>query len=129
MIAPGCHIQLEERVARDTGLYRNSGNVLLDRLLGAVLHSYPEVEDEEGTDWRPGKIAEDLRSMGRKPYIVPLAPGLRRWGRGLAMEPQGSRIKRGEGAAYGTNQTKNAGSSSLARNPPIGERERVRLPS
>ncbi len=70
-----CHIQLEERVARNTGLYRNSGNVLLDRLLGAVLHSYPEGEDEEGADRQLGEIADDLRARGRKPYIVPLAPG------------------------------------------------------
>ncbi len=70
-----CHIQLEERVARDDPLYRNSGNVLLDRLLGATLHSYPEGEDEDGADRQLGEIAEDLKNAGRKPYIVPLAPG------------------------------------------------------
>ncbi len=70
-----CHVQLEERVARDNPLYRNSGNVLLDRLLGAHLHSYPEGEDEEGADRQLGVIAEKLKAQGRKPYIVPLAPG------------------------------------------------------
>ncbi len=70
-----CHIQLEERVAREDPLYRNSGNVLLDRLLGATLHSYPEGEDEDGADRRLGEIAENLKNEGRTPYIVPLAPG------------------------------------------------------
>lgn len=70
-----CHIQLEERVARDDPLYRHSGNVLLDRLLGATLHAYPEGEDEEGADRQLGEIARHLEAQGRKPYIVPLAPG------------------------------------------------------
>jgi len=70
-----CHIQLEERVAKDDPLYRNSGNVLLDKLLGATLHSYPEGEDEEGADRQLGEIAKALEAEGSKPYIVPLAPG------------------------------------------------------
>ncbi len=43
-----CHIQLEERVPESDPLYRASGNVLLDRILGATLHSYSEGEDETG---------------------------------------------------------------------------------
>ena len=70
-----CHIQLEERVTRDDPLYRTSGNVLLDRLLGATLHSYPEGEDEAGADRRLREIADDLTGQGRRPYIIPLAPG------------------------------------------------------
>ncbi len=70
-----CHIQLEERVAKSDATYRNSGNVLLDRLLGATLHSYAHGEDEAGADKRLGEIAEDLRQSGRRPYIIPLAPG------------------------------------------------------
>ncbi len=38
-----CHIQLEERVPDISALYRTNGNVLLDKLLGATLHSYPAV--------------------------------------------------------------------------------------
>ena len=34
-----CHIQLEERVGDTGAAYRQSGNVLLDRLLGATLHT------------------------------------------------------------------------------------------
>ncbi|MGI9484154.1 MAG: D-cysteine desulfhydrase family protein [Hyphomicrobiales bacterium] len=70
-----CHIQLEERVAKNDPLYKSSGNVLLEKLLGAELHSYPEGEDEEGADRQLGEIAEGLRAEGRKPYIIPLAPG------------------------------------------------------
>ena len=70
-----CHIQLEERVPRDDPLYRNSGNVLLDRILGATLYSYPEGEDEEGADRRVAEIAEELKGEGRRPYIIPLGPG------------------------------------------------------
>ena len=70
-----CHIQLEERVPRDDPLYRNSGNVLLDRILGATLYSYPEGEDEEGADRRVAEIAEELKGEGRCPYIIPLGPG------------------------------------------------------
>lgn len=70
-----CHVQLEERVAGKQREYRISGNVLLDRMLGATVHFYPEGEDEEGADRRVGEIAEELRSVGRRPYVVPLAPG------------------------------------------------------
>ena len=70
-----CHIQLEERVAKNDTLYRTSGNVLIDRLLGAEIHSYPDGEDEEGADRRLGEFAAELRAGGRRPYIIPLAPG------------------------------------------------------
>ena len=69
------HIQLEERVDKDDVRYRESGNVLLDRMFGATLYSYPDGEDEAGADRRIGDIAEDLRSKGRRPYIIPLSPG------------------------------------------------------
>lgn len=75
LLGMDCHIQLEERVAKDDALYRNSGNVLLDRLLGATLHSYPEGEDESGADRQLTEIAEGLKAKGKTPYIIPLAPG------------------------------------------------------
>lgn len=71
----GCHIQLEERVADVDDVYRTSGNVLLDHLLGATLHSYPRGEDEEGADRRLGEIAADLAQQGRRPFIIPLGTG------------------------------------------------------
>ncbi|MCH9046091.1 MAG: pyridoxal-phosphate dependent enzyme [SAR324 cluster bacterium] len=70
-----CHIQLEERVRKSDAGYRNSGNVLLERMLGATLHSFPEGENEGGADRQLGEIADDLRRRGRRPYIIPLAPG------------------------------------------------------
>ncbi len=68
-----CHIQLEERVPDVGALHRSNGNVLLDRLFGAKLHSFPEGENEAGADAAVEAIADDLRAAGRKPYIIPLA--------------------------------------------------------
>ncbi len=70
-----CHIQLEERVPDTDDLYRTSGNVLLDRLMGAELHFYPEGEDEKGADMELERIAEDLRKKGANPYVIHLGPG------------------------------------------------------
>lgn len=67
-----CHIQLEERVPNDSDIYRENGNVLLDQLLGATLHSYPDGEDEAGADKAVGEIADQLRKKGMTPYIIPL---------------------------------------------------------
>ena len=69
------HIQLEERVPKTDPAYRNSGNVLLDRLLGATLHAYPDGADEAGADRRLREIAAGLEAQGRRPYVIPLAPG------------------------------------------------------
>jgi D-cysteine desulfhydrase/L-cysteate sulfo-lyase len=69
-----CHIQLEERVAEVSELYRRNGNVLLDRLLGATLHSFPEGENEAGADTAVTAIADKLKAEGRRPYVIPLGP-------------------------------------------------------
>jgi D-cysteine desulfhydrase/L-cysteate sulfo-lyase len=69
------HIQLEERVPKTDPAYRNSGNVLLDRLLGATLYAYRCGEDEAGADERLREIAAGLEAQGRRPYVIPLAPG------------------------------------------------------
>ena len=69
-----CHIQLEERVASVDDLYRASGNVLLDQLLGAVIHIYSHGEDETGADSSLGVIAQSLRDEGRTPCIILLSP-------------------------------------------------------
>jgi D-cysteine desulfhydrase/L-cysteate sulfo-lyase len=70
-----CHIQLEERVANVSTLYRHSGNILLDRMFGATLHSYSEGEDEEGADQQLETIAAQLREQGKKPYVIHLSAG------------------------------------------------------
>ena len=69
------HLQLEERVPNTDPAYRNSGNVLLDRLLGATIHAYGCGEDEAGADARLREIAAGLEAQGRRPYVIPLAPG------------------------------------------------------
>ncbi len=67
------HIQLEERVPNPDPTYRANGNVLLDKLLGAHLHSYPEGEDEAGADRALGALADSLKAEGKRPFIVPLS--------------------------------------------------------
>ena len=66
------HIQLEERVEDEDALYRLSGNVLLDRLLGARLHSFPVGEDEAAADAALERLARSLEREGRRPYVVHL---------------------------------------------------------
>lgn len=70
-----CHIQLEDRVPDVDELYRTSGNVLLDKLLGAQLHFYPEGEDEEGADLSLDELAKSLQRQGAIPYVIHLGPG------------------------------------------------------
>ena len=53
--------------------YRNSGNVLLSRLMGAEIEFYPEGEDEAGADVALDRKAALLRSSGRRPYIIHLS--------------------------------------------------------
>lgn len=69
-----CHVQLESRVSTEDPDYLLSGNVLLNKMFGATLYSYPEGEDESGADAELAKLARGLEKSGRKPYIVPLAP-------------------------------------------------------
>ena len=66
----GCHIQLEDRVPGMGEAYHGSGNVLLDRLLGAHLYTYPEGEDEAGADSALAEIAAELKERGERPYLI-----------------------------------------------------------
>lgn len=70
-----CHIQLEDRVPKNDPIYKNSGNVLIDKILGATLYEYPDGEDEEGADGHLSELADGLSSKGKTPYIIHLAPG------------------------------------------------------
>ena len=70
-----CHIQLEDRAPHESEHYRKSGNVLLKRILGAHLHWFPEGENEQAADESVARIATSLKQKGRKPYVIPLAPG------------------------------------------------------
>jgi len=69
----GCHIQQEERVPNPSALHRANGNALLDHLIGATMHSYPDGEDEAGADANLHAIAEDLKARGETPFIIALA--------------------------------------------------------
>ena len=68
------HIQLEERVPGVDAQYRTSGNVLLDRIFGAKLHSFPVGEDEPAADASLDLLAQSLAEEGRRPYVIHLAP-------------------------------------------------------
>ncbi|MEL7254534.1 MAG: D-cysteine desulfhydrase family protein [Pseudomonadota bacterium] len=66
-------VQLEHRVKTDDPSYARSGNVVLNRLLGAEILYYPEGEDEAGADAALYARAEALRAAGRVPYVIPLS--------------------------------------------------------
>lgn len=68
-------VQLEARVPTADRTYRESGNVLLDRLFGARIHTFPEGEDEPAADAALDGIASELRREGRRPFVIRLAPG------------------------------------------------------
>ncbi|MBY8978202.1 D-cysteine desulfhydrase family protein [Rhodobacteraceae bacterium NNCM2] len=70
-----CHIQHEARVSNTSEAYHHSGNVLLDRMLGATIHQYPHGEDEAGADRRLDELAEGLRRDGKVPYVIHLGAG------------------------------------------------------
>lgn len=63
-----CEVLLEHRVNDPSELYRNSGNVLLDRIFGASLREYAA-----GTDFELAmeEVAGEVRAAGGAPYIVP----------------------------------------------------------
>ena len=67
------HVQLEERVPDIDDTHRRNGNVLLDHLFGATIHSFPVGEDEDAADASLEAMADALRGEGRKPYIIGLA--------------------------------------------------------
>jgi len=62
-----CEVILENRIGKDDVEYCESGNVLLDRLLGAQLHVVPS-----GTDMRAAMedLAQRLRAGGARPYVI-----------------------------------------------------------
>jgi L-cysteate sulfo-lyase len=64
----GCEALLEERLSNDSDEYADSGNVLLDRVLGAVLHRVP---GGTAMDAALQTLAADLERRGRRPYVIP----------------------------------------------------------
>ena len=63
-----CEIMLEHRTGSEDPDYLENGNVLLDKLFGANIHSVPAGTD---MDAAMQKIADDLKTNGANPYIIP----------------------------------------------------------
>lgn len=66
-------VQLEDRVSKPDQLYRESGNVFLNQLLGAEILYYPDGEDEHGADAVLYEYADRLKNNGKNPYVIPLS--------------------------------------------------------
>ena len=64
----GCELLFENRVQDPDDAYLNSGNALLNRLLGAITHHYPKATD---MNQAMSDLAEELRDQGKRPYIIP----------------------------------------------------------
>jgi L-cysteate sulfo-lyase len=64
-----CHLVLARNVPIDTAIYRDNGNLFLDRLLGATLHicapNETRLEKAEA-------VMDELRRQGEKPYFIPV---------------------------------------------------------
>lgn len=63
-----CEILLEDRTGYTHDDYRKSGNVVLDRLLGAAVRHVPRDTD---MDAAMATLAAELRAQGRRPYVIP----------------------------------------------------------
>ena len=64
-----CHLGIMRgRLARPEAGYEQGGNVLLDRLYGAIIHDIPWNADR---NLRLRAIADELQAAGRRPYFLP----------------------------------------------------------
>jgi L-cysteate sulfo-lyase len=64
-----CHLGIMHgRLARTEPGYDDTGNALLNRLFGAIIHDIPWDEDRNR---RLHEIVEELKAAGRRPYLVP----------------------------------------------------------
>src|SRR5262249_618261 len=64
-----CHLVLAKNVPIDTSIYRDNGNLFLDRLLGATVHIC--APDETRLEKAEAVMAA-LRTKGEKPYFIPV---------------------------------------------------------
>jgi L-cysteate sulfo-lyase len=64
-----CALVLQRRVAWNHPDYERGGNILLDRLAGAELHL---VEREADLAAEVELVAEELRSSGKRPFVIPI---------------------------------------------------------
>ena len=63
-----CHLLLEDRTGFTDPDYRDNGNVLMDRVLGATLEERPAGTD---MDAAMAEVAARLTAEGRTPYVIP----------------------------------------------------------
>jgi L-cysteate sulfo-lyase len=63
-----CEVILEERTGSKAVDYTRNGNVLMDRLFGAVIRTVPGGSDMPA---ELEKTAAEIRARGGKPYIIP----------------------------------------------------------
>ncbi|MBV9568369.1 MAG: D-cysteine desulfhydrase family protein [Hyphomicrobiales bacterium] len=64
-----CHLGIMHgRVAQTEPAYQSSGNILLNRLYGAIIHEIPWDEDRNRNLER---IVQELEAAKRRPYLVP----------------------------------------------------------
>lgn len=65
-------VQLEDRVPGTDFLQQHSGNVLLNEMVGATVHYFPEGENEAAADAALDARAEELGREGRTAYVIHL---------------------------------------------------------
>jgi L-cysteate sulfo-lyase len=63
-----CDLILIDMVDNDSDAYAQSGNVLLDRLMGARIHTVPS----DGAAATLATVLDEHRAAGRKAYVVPI---------------------------------------------------------
>jgi L-cysteate sulfo-lyase len=63
-----CHLVLDHRVPVTTESYRDNGNLLLDRILGATVHLCAKGEARAA---KMQAVAAELRRQGEVPYLIP----------------------------------------------------------
>ena len=64
-----CEAVLVDTVDIDSWNYKDSGNVMLDDLLGATIH---RVDRSSSPQWYIGKLLASLTLQGRKPVFIPV---------------------------------------------------------
>ena len=64
-----CEVLLESHAGKSSDVYSTSGNILLDRVLGARLHEYPAGTD---FDTAADELAAGIRARGGRPYLIPV---------------------------------------------------------
>ncbi len=65
----GAHLVLTRKVSRDRDDYDRTGNILLDRLLGAEIRLLPGGSDRAAA---MDVLAAELTAAGARPYVIPL---------------------------------------------------------